>query len=405
MTRILANLVLSAALAGLCVCCSGGGDPPVTTELQRLQASDAGSGACFGYSVAIDGSTALVGACFDSEAAHDAGAVYRLEKIGSTWVQSQKLTAYNPTENAHFGTSVALEGALAVAGAPGAAGGWGAAYPLVAGTPWVVRTSYPMGGFADPSLRMGWSVSMSGRMVLVGIPRAPDMGGDPARAGMLQFFELAADGSSWNEGPWTWASDPAADADLGTAVAIDGGKAAAGAPGIGAVYAYAGGADPDQWIEAQRLESPDGAQVEGYGISVALQGNMLVVGSLLERCVYVYGWTGTAWTRAQTLRAWDGMEDSYFGFAVALDGDALIVGAPAHSKPLRRCGTAYVFRHRGGAWVGSRKLMPTTPLEDGAFGASVAVSGDDVAVGAVNDGAAGSEVGAVYFYDLALPAR
>ena len=85
-------------------------------ETQRLSASDGLPTHGFGLSVAIGGSTILVGAPFDSISGNNQGSVSVFERQGQSWVETQKLTGSDGT-GGEFGRSVAFSGSTLVAGA------------------------------------------------------------------------------------------------------------------------------------------------------------------------------------------------------------------------------------------------------------------------------------------------
>lgn len=86
-----------------------------TTE---LTATGGASGDEFGSSVAISGSTIVVGAPAKTVSSHaDQGAVYVFGESGSTWTQISELTASDGSANDTFGDSVALSGTTAIVGA------------------------------------------------------------------------------------------------------------------------------------------------------------------------------------------------------------------------------------------------------------------------------------------------
>ena len=91
----------------------------VWTEQQKLTASDGAYGDNFGNSVALDGDTAVIGARYNEANDEDSGAAYVFTRSGVTWVEHQKLTASDGAENDVFGYSVAFDGDTAVIGAYG----------------------------------------------------------------------------------------------------------------------------------------------------------------------------------------------------------------------------------------------------------------------------------------------
>ena len=87
-------------------------------ELAKLMASDAAATDNFGRSVAIDGDTVVVGALGDDDGGSASGSVYVFEKsIWGTYSQVAKLTAADAAQYDQFGSSVAIDGATVVVGA------------------------------------------------------------------------------------------------------------------------------------------------------------------------------------------------------------------------------------------------------------------------------------------------
>jgi hypothetical protein len=89
------------------------------SQTQKLTASDAAGGDQFGYAVSASGNTILVGARFEDwfPAHPDNGAAYVFQHNGVAWVEQQKLMASDREERDEFGFSVSLNGSTAVVGA------------------------------------------------------------------------------------------------------------------------------------------------------------------------------------------------------------------------------------------------------------------------------------------------
>ncbi len=148
----------------------GNGSTPGTytwTYDALLQSDDAREGDSFGASVGISGTTVIAGAPGRSGGA---GAVYMFQEIGGHWVQvGGAIVPSDAGAGSRFGSSVAIDGSLALAGAPGR----NAVYLIEGnGLSWTVAQEIDgTGGF-------GTSVSMSGQLAVVGAPQA--IGGDGA---------------------------------------------------------------------------------------------------------------------------------------------------------------------------------------------------------------------------------
>jgi hypothetical protein len=87
------------------------------TQQAKLTAADAASGDQFGYAVSVDGDTALVGARFDDDAGSFSGSAYVFTRSGTVWTQQAKLTAADAAGGDEFGWSVSVDGDTALVGA------------------------------------------------------------------------------------------------------------------------------------------------------------------------------------------------------------------------------------------------------------------------------------------------
>jgi len=105
--KVLMMLLVGGLVVGLSLPALAGG----FGELHKLTASDAAAGDNFGASVAISGSTAIVGARYDD----DSGSAYLFDV--ATGGQLFKLTASDAAAGDVFGVSVAISGATALVGA------------------------------------------------------------------------------------------------------------------------------------------------------------------------------------------------------------------------------------------------------------------------------------------------
>ena len=89
------------------------------TEFKQL-AADGAADDQFGYSVAINGVHAVVGAYHDDDNASNSGSAYIFVKNDNgSWSQQAKLTADDAAGDDYFGTSVSIAGGHAVVGATG----------------------------------------------------------------------------------------------------------------------------------------------------------------------------------------------------------------------------------------------------------------------------------------------
>jgi hypothetical protein len=178
-------LVLGLALAA-----------PAAALEQRLTAADGAAGDELGWSVAVAGDTAVVGAPgADVGANANQGAVYVFARAGDAWTQTAKLTASDGAASDQLGFSVAVAGDTIVAGAPFAAIGanadQGAAYSFAA-TGAAARTETAKLTASDGAAGdlFGWSVALAGDTIVAGAPRAA-VGANADQGAALVFFSPA----------------------------------------------------------------------------------------------------------------------------------------------------------------------------------------------------------------------
>ena len=89
------------------------------TQQAQLNGAGGGAGDSFGYSVGIDGDTAIIGAAFDDFGVNaDQGSAYIFERSGTTWTQKQQLIDSSGAAGDKFGGSVAVSGDKVIVGAP-----------------------------------------------------------------------------------------------------------------------------------------------------------------------------------------------------------------------------------------------------------------------------------------------
>src|SRR6266545_1132510 len=247
----------------------------------------------------------------------------------------------------------------------------------------------------------GFSVAISGETVVVGALF------DDGAAGLQQgsAYVFARSGGVWTQQQKLLASDAAAGALFGISVAISGETVVVGAPGDdsrGSDYLCArhGGV----WSQQQKLLASDARCCgEAFGESVAISGETVVVGSGgggVGGSAYVFARSSGVWSQQQKLRASDAAVADSFGASVAISGETVVVGAVGDDGAAGRDqGSAYVFARSGGVWTQQQKLEASDAAADDLFGLSVAISGETVVVGAPFDaGAAGNSQGSAYVF-------
>ncbi len=214
------------------------------------------------------------------------------------------------------------------------------------------------------------------------------------------------------------ADDGAANDDFGASVAISGDTAVVGADrhqvgsnlDQGAAYVFK--LSGTTWSLQQELTAANGAAIDQFGYSVAINGNNIVVGAIQfavgtsgPGAAYVYTYSGTSWIQEQELTAADGAEADRFGNSVALSSDTLVIGAPGHQVGSNaREGAAYVYVFSGGSWSQQQELTAFDGAAGDQIGTEVAINGQTIVVGDF-DHTVGDNVGqgAVYVYTFSSP--
>ena len=176
------------------------------TQVAKLTASDGGPGDFFGFSVSIQGTTAIIGATWDGDLGEHSGSAYVFEETGSGWTQVAKLTASDGAAYEVFGGSVSLSGSTVIVGACDGdfrGEGPGAAYVFEDnGSDWVQVAKLTAADNGEVDVLFGISVSINGTTAVVGADRDDDHGAVRVRR-MSTRRRLRAGATSANSRPTT----------------------------------------------------------------------------------------------------------------------------------------------------------------------------------------------------------
>ncbi|MEE4329997.1 MAG: hypothetical protein V2J10_03965, partial [Wenzhouxiangella sp.] len=258
-------------------------------------------------------------------------------------------------------------------------------------------------GISGPGDGLGYSVSLSGDRALVGGSSLLDTG-----AAIVFLFS----GSDWEQESVLVPSDGESNDGFGQSVSIDGARALVGAAGDdiasnqaqGSAYVFdlVGG----NWIESAKLTASDGAQLDGFGVSVSLLGNRALIGSdgsnvdgnAGQGSAYVFEFAGGSWSESAKLTASDGNAFDNFGFSASLASDRALIGAFGDDIGTSDDqGSAYIFDFVSGSWSQSQKISAGDGAPGDEFGFSVSLDGDRALIGALSDDASR---GSAYVFDL-----
>ena len=237
----------------------------------------------FGTAVALQGDTAIVGAIGDGTNGVNAGAVYAYVRTDGTWVQQGQLLGIGSGPGYRVGWSVALSGDTAVVGALAGERENGAAYVFTrTGAAWAQQVELlPAPAHPNGGAEFGYSVAISGDTIVVGA-LTNDTG---LNGGSAYVFRRT--GTGWTQQARLRPPQPIGQAGLGYAVAVSGDTLVVGAGiSVSALYVFDGASG--EWLQQTRLSPYAERLVGGTGRAIALSGDTIVAGAFTEGSAYVY---------------------------------------------------------------------------------------------------------------------
>ncbi|MEZ4526249.1 MAG: hypothetical protein R2941_10050 [Desulfobacterales bacterium] len=343
---------------------------------QKLAGSDVAAVDYFGYTVAISGDYAIVGAYRDNSQ-KGAAYIFKRDSSSGVWTQVKKLTAADGTTNDYFGYSVAIIG---------------------------VGTDF--------------------YYAAVGAPYDDDKGDD---SGSVYIFK--GNNTNWSQHAKLTAGDGLTGDNFGGAVAISAEDTAA-IPENNYVYVLAGAKSDDvdavsnagsayvfrynlvSWSQRAKLTAAGSPANGGFGEAVAMYGGdtavvgpRKVTGSGSKVFVYQKP-AGGLWSNMTSasaeLTASDGTATDKFGTALAIHEHYILVGA--NSKDGIGAAYLYAMEDPAAAWASmteTKKLIPGDGVSGDKYGSAVGVYFDSAnyfaIIGAPGDNVNGDNAGAVYF--------
>jgi hypothetical protein len=372
------------------------------TILAKIVAAAPSTNSGFGAAAAIDGEYAIVGALGESSLALYAGAAYIYHRTSlNGWGNEAKLFAADHEADDRFANSVSISGDYAIAGAymedsggtnAGAAyiyhrtgaNAWDGGYKIMAPLP-------------EAEAQFGYSVAISGDYAIVGA-RGEDTGG--GNAGAAYIFQRSGT-NSWGAGTRIMATDPEANDQFGSSVAIDGGRAIVGAPyessgalasGASYIYQLSGGS----WT-GTKLAASDPAAANCFGFSVDIAGDYAIAGTFIQSGAgkaYIYHNTGSGWGVGAILSS--PTATPLFGFSVSIAEGYAVIGSPDENTGAASSGAACIYERTGSnSWAAGTVMAPTAAEVEDVLGSSVSQSGDYVVSGSPGDSAS---QGAAYIW-------
>jgi len=325
-------------------------DRTMGMELYILQPVDGGAGDKFGFDLAIEGDTLLVGSPHhDVMGMNMVGSVYVYDL--TTGLETGRLVPNTMQMMGHFGIGVDIENGIAAIGAytrdPVQNGvDAGEAFLFDVATSTQLHSLIAPDGM--PGDMMGWSVSLSGNSVLV-------------------------------------------SADLHA--------------NHGAAYVF----DVTTGLHTHKFVPMDVQTGDRFGWMVDLEGNNAIIsshkhdrastGDMDTGAVYLFH-LGMSMQMGKFTAA-DGDANDEFGYSVSFDGGRVAIGAPFDDDATMNAGSVYVFDFA--TQLQESKILASDAAMSDLYGSSIDVSGTALLVGSVYDDDVIMNAGSAYELDLAPP--
>ena len=346
----MSHLIMLLLAAGAMVLSAAPGHADLGDQLFKLLPDDGAADDRFGVSVAMSGATAIVGANGDDDNGDASGSVYLFDT--TTGKQIAKLLPDDGAECDFFGVSVANTGATAIVGADfddDNGNRSGSAYLFDTTTGRQIAKLLPDDGAAGD--HFGRSVGISGATAIAGAWLDDDNG---RWSGSAYLFDITAGAQIAKLLP----EDGAAKNHFGFSVAISGATAIVGAlfdddNGFesGSAYLF----DITTGRQIAKLLPDDGAQGDSFGYSVAISGVTAIVGAYLDddngfSSGSAYLFDTTTGVQIAKLLPDDGAAHDVFGVSVGISGTTAIVGANRDDDNGTNSGSAYLFDAAACPW-------------------------------------------------------
>ena len=372
----------------------------VVYETQKWAPADGATEDFFGYKVAIYGASAIVGAYKDDDSGIDAGSAYLYDPL--TGSPLMELYASDGSPNDRFGDGVAMNQNYAIVGCPydddnGLQSG--SAYVFDTATGVELGKLLPLDGSADENF--GKRLAISGTTVVCGLPSDNDNG---SLSGSAYLFDASTGAQIAKLLP----SDGASHDYFGISVAIDGDLVIVGAfrdddngSSSGSAYLF----DATTGVHIAKILPDDGDSIDEFGVSVGIRGTTVIVGAEGDEdgggtnagAAYLFDVSDPLMpVQFAKLLPDDGSPATLFGSHVAISDGHAVISRQFDNSNVGSGGSAYVFDTITGGQL--LKLLASDPAYNDQLGNAVSIDGNGVLVGAVFDDDHGTDSGAAYYF-------
>ena len=282
---------------------------------------------------------------------------------------------------------------------------------------WIREAVLVPGGIGRSS-RSGWSVAVKGETIAISGSAAvlEQTSNEPEKHGVVYLF-TRSNGGEWAEEARLSSSGVGENDFFGYSIAMTSDTVFVGNPSdsrpsrdqepddrvaeSGAIHVFSRDINGD-WVESQYIKPSRVIRGSGFGASLSASGERLIVGtgaflSTHEgEAAYIFERSpGKIWLENAILRSDRTDSSTSFGISVGIDGDLAVVGASSEFSLVPKAtpsalGTVYVFnRAADGAWQKEARIKAECGGSFQSFGRRVAIFGETILVGAVDESSNG----------------
>lgn len=327
-----------------------------------------------GDAVAIYENIAAIGRGWeDKQSISNSGAAQVYEYNGTSWIQTGDL--FNPAGATDdlLGHSIATDGKSVIVGSPGEGNGAAFIYTK-SGDNWSEQAHLNLdAGEIISNEIYAISSDIDGNMAVIGSGSA--FGANCNSTGSAYVYEF--DGNDWVKTARLTADDGQPFDNFGTDVKIHGNTIVVGAEGICASaatqgYAYVFEKIDGTWTQITKLIAPDGVLGDGFGRTLCLYDNKIVVGvgrhNSQTGAAYFYEKVGDNWDFKEKIVPNDIAAGDAFGYEVSIWENRLLAASNNNSNEYVNNGAAYIFEYNGTNWIERQKILPLEGGLDYRFG-------------------------------------
>lgn len=323
-----------------------------------LRASNPNTTDQLGMSVGISGDTIVVGSRLGESEVVNSGTAYVYTRTAGVWSFQTLLKASNPSAFDQFGFTIAIDSGTIVVGAyqedgSSSSDNYGAAYIFTgSGNSWsqqAMLTAAGLGTGIGIGDNFGYSVSISGDTVVIGAYKEDGLD-DATQDDSGAAYVFVRTGTSWSPQAYLKASNVGTSDNFGVSVSISGNSIVVGATGedgdsnsinsTGAAYVFT--RSGTTWSEQSILRATNAGNGDFFGSSVAIDSNKIVIGAKFENgdgidgldnnnafnsgAAYLFERNGVM-VQQTYLKASNADAFDEFGISVAISGNTVVVGA------------------------------------------------------------------------------